>query len=144
MKTSTLILSAATAAVLGIGALAATTTWAHGPGYGPGNMQGYGMMQQGQGFGPGYGMGQGQGFGPGQGWNENCLVNQGLDKPLSADDVRSILEQRVDRMGNDRLKVGDVKDKDDKTITAEIVTQDGSLVDRFEFDKTTGRHIRVK
>ncbi len=40
--------------------------------------------------------------------------------------------------GNERLKVGEVKEKDADTITAEIVTKDNSLVERFIFDRHTG------
>ena len=156
MKRRTFILTAAT---LGLGALAATTTLAHGPGYGSGTgpmMDGSGYMQGqgGQGMGPqgqgmgqgyhGYGHGhgyQGKGFGPG---NENCLQNQALDKPLTVDDVRANLEQRLAWRGNDRLKVGKVEDKDENTITAEIVTVDDSLVRRIEIDKATGRHVPVQ
>lgn len=137
MKRRTLILTAAT---LGLGALAATATLAHGPGYGEGmgNMQGQmGNMQGKMG-------GQGQMHGHGYGSPEDCPFNQGLDKPLTADDVRTSLEQRLQRQGNDRLKVGKVEDKDDKTIIAEIVTVDDSLVERIEIDKATGRQLRAK
>ena len=152
MKRRTFILTAAT---LGIGALAATAALAHGPGYGrympgqggymqqgQGPMQGQGMMQGGQGMmqgGPG--MMQGHGYGPGAGFNaDDCLRNQALDKPLTVEDARATLEKRLEWQGNDRLKVGKVEDKDDKTIIAEIVTVDDSLVRRIEIDKATGRH----
>lgn len=155
MKRRTLILTAAT---LALGALATTATLAHGPGYGSGtgpmmNGGGYMQGQSGQGMGPqGQGMGQGyhgyghghgyhgKGFGPG---NENCLQNQTLDTPLTVDDVRANLEKRLEWRGNDRLKVGKVVDKDETTITAEIVTVDDSLVRRIEIDKATGRHVPV-
>ena len=146
MKRNTFIL---TAAALGIAALAATTTLAHGPGYGGGNgpgngpMQGQGMMQgQGQMQGHGYGMGQGmkQGGGPYGG----CANAQTLDTPLTIDDVRANLEAKLEARGNDRLKVGTVVDKDDTTISAQIVTVDDSLVRTIEIDKTTGRHTPVR
>jgi len=142
MKRNTFIL---TAAALGIAALAATTTLAHGPGYGKGMMQGdgqgYGMMHgQGQGYGPGMMQGHGGGFGP----YGDCQNKRTLDKPLTVDDVRANLEANLERQGNDRLKVGKVESKDDKTITAEIVTVDDSLVRTIEIDKTTGRHFPVR
>ena len=86
----------------------------------------------------------GRGHGHGYGSPEDCPFNKELDKPLTADDVRTSLEQRLQRQGNDRLKVGKVEDKDDKTILAEIVTVDDSLVERIEIDKATGRQLRAK
>lgn len=140
MKRRTLILTAAT---LGLGALAATATLAHGPGFGEG--MGYMQGQMGQMGGmQGQMGGQGRGHGHGYGTPEDCPYNQSLDKPLTADDVRASLEQRLQRQGNERLKVGKVEDKDDKTIIAEIVTVDDSLVQRIEVDKATGRHLQAK
>lgn len=141
MKRTTLMLTAAT---LAIAALTATATLAHGPGagqgQGPGQGQGQGYMQE-QGPMKGQGMMQGKGYGPGSG---DCLATQALDKPLTVDDVRANLEQHLQGRGNDRLKVGTVEDKDDKTIAAEIVTNDDSLVRRIEIDKATGRHNPVQ
>ena len=142
MKRRTFILTAAT---LGLGTLvAAGAALANGPGFMQGqmgNMQGHGNMQ-GQGFMQGNM--QGGGFGPGA--DGDCPNNQAqtLDKPLTVDDVRANLEQNLERKGNDRLKVGKVEDKDDKTISAEIVTVDDSLVRRIEIDKATGRHTPIK
>ncbi len=137
MKRNTLII---TATALGLSALAATTVMAHGPGqgYGYGYGEGPGMMQ-------GHHMKKGQGnwFGKFFG-KENCQANQVLDKPLTVDDVRAQMEQKLKYRGNDRLKVGEVKDKDDKTIIAEIVTVDDSLVRRIEIDKATGRRMPVQ
>jgi hypothetical protein len=39
---------------------------------------------------------------------------------------------------NPRLKLGDVKEKDADSITADIVTKDNSLVDRVIIDRHTG------
>jgi len=137
MKRTTLIL---TAAVLGISALAATATLAHSPGQGQGMMQGQGYMHgQDRGYMQGKGKMQGHGYGAG-----NCLSGQALEKPLTVDDARATLQQRLEDRGNDRLKVGKVTDKDDKTITAEIVTVDDSLVRLIEIDKATGRHTPVR
>lgn len=139
MKRNTALLTAA-AAIIGIGALATTATLAKGPhgyyfgqGYGP---NGYGMQQMMQ-DGRGYGPGQMAGFNRGRG---NCAYgqNQALDTPLTIDDVRTQMEQHLKWRGNDRLKVGTVSEKDDKTIVAEIVTVDDSLVRKIEIDKTTG------
>ena len=59
-------------------------------------------------------------------------------KHLSTDDVRHFLEHRLDGQGYKRLKVGPVEEKDNGTIGAEIVTADGSLVQRLEVDRHTG------
>ena len=58
---------------------------------------------------------------------------------LTAEDVRHFLEHRLEMHGNDRLKVGEVEEVDDDTITAEVVTVDDSLVERFEVDRHSGR-----
>jgi hypothetical protein len=46
--------------------------------------------------------------------------------------------------GNPRLKVGDVKEKDADTITADIVTKDNSLVQRFIINRHTGAYTQDK
>ena len=154
MKRNTLILSAA---VVGLSALIATASFAHGPkgggGFGQGFMNGggYGMMngqgpgQGGQGHGYGHGMMNGQGgpgFMQGNGFGDCQNGAQSLDTPLTIEDVTKNLTQRLEQRGNDRLKVGSVTETDD-TITAQIVTVDNSLVRTIEIDKTTGRHKPV-
>jgi hypothetical protein len=57
---------------------------------------------------------------------------------LSVDDVRGYLDQQVDRLGNKRLKVGEVKTAEDGFITADIVTLDNSLVQRLKVDRRSG------
>lgn len=78
-------------------------------------------------MGPGM---MGQGWGPGQAGD------------ITPDDVRQLLQRRIAMMGNDRLKVGDIKEEDGR-ITADIVTNDGSLVDRFGIDTQTGAFTRL-
>jgi hypothetical protein len=56
---------------------------------------------------------------------------------LLVDDVRDYLVVQLDQLNNKRLKVGDVK-ADEKTITADIVTLDNSLVQRLGVDRRTG------
>ena len=56
---------------------------------------------------------------------------------LSPEDVRGYLTAQVDRLNNKRLKVGDIK-ADDRTITADVVTVDNSLVQRLKVDRHTG------
>jgi hypothetical protein len=108
-----------------------------GPGMmGPG-MMGPGMMGPGM-MGPGM-MGPGT-MGPGYGMGPAARS----DQDLSADDVRARLEQSLAWHGNKRLKVGDVKEADDDSIIAEIVTQDGSLVNRFKVDRHSGQMQQVE
>lgn len=86
--------------------------------------QAQGMMGgYGQDYGPGYGM-----MGPGYYHNQGNLN-------LSVDDVKTYLQRRID---NSNLKVGDVKEKDADTITADVVTKDNSLVRRFDFNRHSG------
>lgn len=120
--------------------------WGYGYGMGPGMMgQGYGMgqgmmmapaaMGQGQGCGMGPGMmspGQGYGMGPG-------MMMQPLRQDLSAADVKHMMEHQLAWQGNSNLKLGKVEEKDADTVVAEVVTTDGSLVQRFEIDRHTGR-----
>ena len=57
---------------------------------------------------------------------------------LSIDDVSHFFAHRLERRGNKRLKLGEVKQKNEDTITAQIVTVDGSLVQIFEVDRHSG------
>jgi hypothetical protein len=104
-----------------------------GGGYGPG-------MMQGNGYGPGMMQGYGPGNAPGYGRGGDVQGNQNANQPLnlSIDDVKSRVERWLVRQGNQRLKVGEVKEKDADTITADVVTKDNSLVQRFIVDRHTG------
>jgi len=97
-----------------------------GGGYGPGMMHGHGQM---------LGHGQMHGYGPG-GNRSDAQGNQNLN--LTTDDVKSRMERWLTLRGNPRLQLGEVKEKDADTITADIVTKDNSLVQRFIFDRRTG------
>jgi hypothetical protein len=138
--------------------------WGGGPGAGQWNCPAFGQNdesgpanRQGQGYGPGYHMrGSGGGYGPGMmggygpGYDrrgdaqsnqspqsaQSNPDNQTLN--LSVDDVKSRMERWLTWRGNARLKVGEVKEKDADTITADIVTKDNSLVERLIFDRHTG------
>jgi hypothetical protein len=132
-----MITMGATAPVLAHGPGAATTPqpygWHQGWHMGP-NMMGQGQAGQGQMTGPYQGqmpmMGPGQGMGPG--------AMQPLKQDLSATDVQHMMEHRLAWRGNPNVKVGKVEEKDGDTIIAEIVTQDGSLVQKLEVDRHTG------
>ncbi len=144
------LIALATVATLGLTALGATVTLADPadgparPGWGPGMMGGgYGPGMMG-GIGPGAGM-MGRGYGPGAmmgaaGTDFPCpgLAAAANAEPLSIDDARKTVEQRLTWMGNDRLKVGKVEAKGDAAYTAEIVTLDNSLVEKLEIDAKTG------
>lgn len=117
-----------------------------GQGMGPGMMQG---MPGGGGPGmqgaPGQGMGPGMMRGmPGEG-GQGMMGGQGASmrvtpmQHLTTDDVCHFLEHRLEVHGNDRLKVGEVQEVDDDTITAEVVTVDDSLVQRWRVDRHTGQ-----
>ncbi len=57
---------------------------------------------------------------------------------LTVDDTKHYFEHHLKNMGHKRLKVGEVKQLDEDSIVAEIVTLDGSLVQRFKVDRHTG------
>jgi hypothetical protein len=56
----------------------------------------------------------------------------------SEEDVRKILTEHLAYMGNQRLKVGDIKQQADGTFLADIDTVDNSLVRRLRIDPKTG------
>ena len=93
---------------------------------GHGSMMGHGMWGGGYGHGPGHGISAIQ-----------------PDKDLSADDVRGQLERSLKWHGNKRLKVGEVKEIDDDTVVAEIVTLEDSLVQRLKIDRHSGATHQV-
>ncbi len=101
----------------------------HGQGQKGGGMMGSGMM----GAMMGGGM-RGQGSaGPGHG----MVVTPSKD--LTTEDVRHFFEHRLEKHGNKRLKIGEVTQADDDSIIVDIVTQDGSLVQRYKVDRHDGR-----
>jgi hypothetical protein len=106
-----------------------------GPGYG-GDRDDMPMMRQGM---PGPGMpGPGMG-GPGmgsQGMGGGMMMQPSA--VVSTDDVTRMLERRLAWQGNPHVKLGKVAEKGADTIVAEIVTQDGSLVERLEVDRRNG------
>jgi hypothetical protein len=131
--------------VLGIAALAlavAIPVFALGPGgyggYGRGSMMGY--SGGGPGYCGGYGGGYGRSYGPpgpGYGYGSDLRSRQG-GQALGEQDVRSMLGDYLSSTGNPNLKLGAINEKE-SAFEAEILTKDGSLVDRIAVDKTTGR-----
>jgi hypothetical protein len=59
-------------------------------------------------------------------------------EPLSTADVQQMVESWLTWNGNPNLKMGEVGEKGDDLIEAEIVTKDGSLVQRLQVDRSTG------
>ena len=157
-RTKIVLATVAAVAALGATALVTTPVFAHGPGWGRGG--GYGMMggpgmmgygpdggygpgMMGQGAGSGHGPGMMMGYGPGAG-SGPCGQDQAAGgRNLSVADVTTYLDRYLARMNNPRLKVGPVAEKDKDTIVADVVTKDGSLVWRYEFDRDTGRMTRA-
>lgn len=140
MKRTHAVTAAAVAAVIGAASLAVATAQAHdqkggwrdGDGHAmmdrPAMMERMEMMIKRRGM-----MGERSGCG-GAGMAK-------LATPLTVKDVTAQLEKRLEWRGNKRLKVGKVEMTKDKTIVAEIVTVDGSLVRKIEIDPSTGmRH----
>jgi len=112
-----------------------------GPGRGYGMMgrgygMGSGMMGRGYGMGPGYGQGQGSmGRAPEQG--ETGPTSGRLETPLKEDGARSVVENYLQSTRNPNLKLGKITEQGD-AFEAEIVTKDGSLVDKLLIEKSTG------
>ncbi len=107
-------------------------------------MMGQGMMNQGM-MGQGM-MGKGM-MGKGmmgggmkcsgmmcRGWG---YPNQGRVTPVDMAGAKELVEHYLAATGNPRLKAGKITEMKDSFV-AEIVTQDGSLVDKIIIDKNTG------
>src|SRR5690606_37215435 len=103
---------------------------------GHGMMMGPGMMGSGM-MGPSM-TGQGMGRGMMMGRGMQGALPRALPSDLSADQVRHMFGHELAWQGNPNLKLGTVEETDDDTITAEIVTQDGGLVQRLIVDRHTG------
>lgn len=62
----------------------------------------------------------------------------GTAEAMTPERVRTFLAQRLERHGNPRLKLGEIASAADGSITAEIVTVDGSLVQKLAFNRYPG------
>jgi hypothetical protein len=106
-----------------------------GGGYG----MGPGMMHRG-GRGPGYGMGPGMMYDRrgGQGYDQPYGPEYSRpQEPMGEKDAKGLLEDYLKYTRNPNLKLGKIKEVDEG-FEAEIVTKDGSLVDKVFVDKYTG------
>lgn len=131
------------ASLLAGAALVAIPAFAHGPG-GQGWGMGSGMMGNGM-MGPGAMMGGAGSYG--MGYGAGPCHDDGDDAAVSIKsdaDVKAFLGKRLEWMGNKRLKVGTVEKSGDDTWVANIVTVDGSLVDKIEVNGKTGFMHRVE
>ncbi len=63
---------------------------------------------------------------------------------LSPDDVRAFLQHQIAAHDLQHLNVGDVAQTDADTITADLVTENGSLALRLEVDPHTGALKRIE
>ncbi len=63
---------------------------------------------------------------------------------VAIDDVRDHFERLLQAQGNPRVRLGEIKDADKDTIVAEIITTEGSLVDRFSVDRRSGAIQRAQ
>ena len=98
-----------------------------------GGMMGRGMM--------GYGM-----MGQEQNMLEECEEmmegvtdgKQQAGEALTQEDAVSIVEDYLKKINNPNLKVGEVEKTADEDYLVEIVTKDGSLVDKLEVNRLSG------
>jgi hypothetical protein len=60
------------------------------------------------------------------------------DLDLTAEEAKTLVEARLIMDGNDRLKTGQVAEKDQETYLVDIVTVDNSLVRQVEVDRDNG------
>jgi hypothetical protein len=118
----------------------------YGYGMGPG-MMGYGYGPMGPGYygmgrgmmGYGYGMGPGMmgyGYGPQYG-PQYAPQYQRPQKPLTENQAKQLVENYLQAIRNPNLKLGKIVDKGN-AFEANIVTKDGSLVNKVLVDKNTG------
>ena len=62
----------------------------------------------------------------------------GTPEEMTVERVRTLLEHDLTQHGNPRLKLGEVATAADGSITAEIITVDGSLVQKLAFNRYPG------
>jgi len=67
-----------------------------------------------------------------------------IDRKLTTDQVRDIVEGRLAMMGNANIKVGKVTAKEDGVVAVDIVTKTGALVETREISTRTGRSVEAE
>jgi hypothetical protein len=63
--------------------------------------------------------------------------NRRYEEPMKMEEAKEQVEEMLDQSRNPNLKTGEIQDKE-QFFVVDIVTQDGSLVDKMEVDKKTG------
>jgi hypothetical protein len=63
---------------------------------------------------------------------------QQAGEALTQEDAVSIVEGHLKKINNPNLKVGEVERTADEDYLVEIVTRDGSLVDKLEVNRLSG------
>ena len=101
-----------------------------------GGMMGGGMMSGQWGQGPRGFAGLGAGYaGDHPCWQATSATATG--QPLTKEQATALVQNRLTRIGNPNLKVGNVTEKDG-IFDVEIVTKDNSLVEKAQINKQTG------
>jgi hypothetical protein len=92
---------------------------------------GYGYAMMGGGMMGGYG-------GPGNRGNESPWYKPPqTGKELTENDAKTEVESYLSGLTNPNLRIGNIKDMG-SAFEVEVVTKDGSLVDKVDVDKNTG------
>lgn len=108
-----------------------------GPGTMGQGMMGQGMME-GMPMGPmmrgGHGHVSGHALGPGALYG----MPDGAPTEMTPARVEAFLSHLLERHGNPRLAIGEITEAEDGSIIAELVTVDGSLVQRLAFNRYPG------
>ncbi len=97
---------------------------------------------RGHGMGPGMMMGRG-GYGMGHRWRGRGYLrpskpdSQQIQKPLDEKSAKGVFEEYLKTTGNPNLRLGKITEQG-KYFEAEIVTKEGSLVDKVLVDRETG------
>jgi hypothetical protein len=115
-----------------------------GPGMMDRGMTGGGMMgMDGMSMGPMMRGPHGQMGGPALGPGAIYGMPQGAPVEMTPARVEVFLSHLLERHGNPRLRIGEVVQAEDGSIIAEIVTVDGSLVQRLAFNRYPGLFRQV-
>jgi hypothetical protein len=76
-------------------------------------------------------------YGPSEGWKQQT------GKTLTQENAVSIVQGYLKGSGNPNLKIGKVEKKEDGNYLVEILTKEGSLVDKIVVDRKTGRFTSI-
>lgn len=71
-------------------------------------------------------------------------ARQEIDRHLTSEQVRDIVEGRLAMSGNANLKVGKVTAKEENVVSVEVVTKTGALVETREISTRSGLPVAVE